>query len=63
MPDMPWSMPVWAKGTSDYPGVYHLTRDGRRTLCLDVLVKPTRTTHSHPHPTCMSCERELERGA
>lgn len=55
MPDLPH----WAKGTTNDPGVFHLTLDGHRTLCFDVLVKPAGSIN--PWPTCRSCEAEYER--
>lgn len=52
---------LWVKGTYGEPNVYHLTADGRRTLCFDALVKPKAATTPNPWPTCRACEQAAEK--
>lgn len=54
----------WQKGTPAEPNVHHLTFDGHRTLCSDVLVEGKARPvplGSMPSSPCRSCQVEAER--
>lgn len=53
----------WQKGTPAEPNVHHLTFDGHRTLCSDVLEPGARPIPlgTVPGSPCRSCQAEAER--